>query len=98
MARAVADRRPRRSTGGDVPGSISRPACSAARRNDISDTWVASHALQYREKCAGSAAVTRCDTSPFTSGFVTIARSFCTIVRNASRTGAPASRSGFAAW
>ena len=58
----------RRSTGGEVPGSSSRPPKKAASRNSDSGTWVAPQRLHQLPYASGSSAVSGVDSSPLTIG------------------------------
>ena len=75
--------------------SRTSPAWSAARRNGFSYTWVALHGRHQRRNGSPTRFVRRVDTSPFTSGFVTIERCSSAIVRRASMTSIPAPTNGF---
>ena len=60
----------RRTTGGEVSGSSSSPACSAASRNGISYMWVAWQPAHQRRYGSVISAVIRVESVPLTMGSV----------------------------
>ncbi|CAN5870769.1 hypothetical protein BH20ACT6_BH20ACT6_20530 [soil metagenome] len=87
----------RRSTGGDVFASNSRPARSAASRNGISYRWVASHGRQCRKYGGSISSVSRAETSPLAIGSTTTERIVAAIASSASMLVMPAAFNGLAA-
>ena len=84
----------RRTTGGEVAGSSSSPACRAASRNGISYTCVAWQPSHQRRYASGIRAVMRVDSSPLTNGSVTTSRMARAVAARASVAVMPAAFSG----